>query len=117
VKAYNPFLIDRPKIALGELGEFELGEIHESRQKKISGLLEKFHEVSDDDDSTMDQLAGTIGDILEAVCINGDGVKEFLVDKTDVEKHSENAIGVQTLKGIVRFILDYVNDELSSGEE
>jgi len=71
----------------------------------------------DSEDTTSVKFAAEIcGDMLEAICINGKGITEFLVDRCDVEKHGENAIGEHFLFGVGEFIRKYRDKELSAGE-
>lgn len=115
---FNAFIEKkREKINLGKLGEFELGEINVSREARLNELHKHFGQISGEESSTLLDAAETVGEMLEVLCINGDGIKDFIVDMTDVEKHGEDAIGAHFLKRLFEFIRDYTSGEAQAGEE
>lgn len=114
---FNPFAIERPKINLGELGEFELGEIHESRHAKLVGLFDKFGKLTQNEDSSLSDVAIVVGEMLEAVCISANELGAKFAALADVKVHGEKAIGLQTLRPIVEFMGNYLSGELAVGED
>lgn len=114
---FNPFAIERPKISLGELGEFELGEIHESRHAKLVALFDKFGKLTQQEESSLGDAALVVGEMLEAVCINANELGVKFAALADVSVHGEKAIGLITMRSIVEFVSEYFTGELAMGED
>lgn len=111
---YDPFAMERPVLRLGEHGSWTLGDITESRGKKLDELIQHFAEL--DPDAGLAEAADAVGALCEAACINGDGLKALIVDLCDESKHGEDALGVKALSGVVQFIAEWFGGEQSAGE-
>lgn len=115
-RTYDPFAIERPRLKLGEFGEWELGELHDARHARFKEWYAKFEELSAHDDSSLSDFARVVGELIAVSCINADDAPDVLADLCDPEVHGEDARGLQTLQGIVKFIVAYVSGEESAGE-
>lgn len=114
-RTYDPFSIERPKLRLGEHGEWELGELHEARYARFKEWYAEFQSISDKDDATLADIANVVGELVSVSCLGADEAPEVLVDICDAEKHGDAARGLQTLQGIVKFLLQWASGEESAG--
>ena len=115
-KTFDAFAVERPTLKLGPHGEWKLGEITESRRQRIVKLMEAT-QSADAEDTTITEMARLVGELCAVACVRGDEIPPLLMDLADEDKHGDDAIGVQTLVAIMRFINDYFADELSAGED
>jgi len=115
-RTYDPFAIERPRLKLGSYGEWELGELHDTRHARFKEWYEQFLEMQSDEATTLTDFARVVGQLISVSCIDADDAPDVLVDLCDPEVHGENARGLQTLKGIVAFIVEYVSGEDAAGE-
>lgn len=114
---YNPFDLDRPKLSLGLHGSWTLGDITESRGKKLEDIRSKLIDINKQrGDAKMTDVARLVGELAEAACINADGLADLIVDLADEAKHGEDALGGKALGGLVDFILDWLVEESGAGE-
>lgn len=110
---YDPFAIEKPVLRLGAHGEWTLGDITESRSKRLEALIGKFAELGDD--ASIADSARAVGELCEAACVHGDGLADLIVDLCDEDKHGDDAIGVKALTGVVEFVADWFAGESSAG--
>jgi len=115
-RTYDPFAIERPRVKLGAFGEWELGELHDTRHARFKEWYEKFQEMRANDDASITDFARVVGELISVSCIDAEDAPDVLVALCDPEEHGEDARGLQTLKGIVAFIVDYVSGEDAAGE-
>lgn len=113
---FDPFAIERPRLKLGEHGEWELGELHDSRYQRFKEWYARFQDVAEDDDATLSSIARVVGELIAVSCLDADDAPDILVDLCDSETHGDNARGLQTLKGIVGFLIKWAAGEESAGE-
>lgn len=114
---FNVFDVERDRINLGpRFGEFELGELHENRHKRLIEMFGKLGELDTKDENIKaSDLAKILGDLLEIVCIGADGLSDKLVDATDFEKHGEDAIGIRSMTRIVEFVSEWAGMQADLG--
>lgn len=113
---FDPFAVDRPKLRLGDHGEWELGDITEARRLKLASIKDELVQVEGAEDATVGQLALTVGKLCEAACINADGLAEKIADLADGKKHGENALGAGALKGVALFVKEHLEEIAHAGE-
>jgi hypothetical protein len=106
--------MQRPVLKLGVHGSWTLGDITESRAKKLDALIGRFAEI--DADAGLIVAAEAVGELAEAACINGDGLKDLIVGLCDESVHGEDVLGVKALSGLVEFIAEWFAGESAAGE-
>jgi len=116
-RTYDPFEIERPKLKLGAFGEWELGELHDARHAKFKSWHDEFVSMTNADEASLSEFARVVGNLIAVCCIAADDAPDILVDLCDAEAHGEDARGLQTLQGIVKFLVEYAAGELSAGED
>jgi hypothetical protein len=112
---YDPFAMEKPKLKLGEHGEWFLGDILDSREAKINKAIEGLVAPTGKDFGTTD-LAARVGALCEAACEDAEGLADKLVGLSDEAVHGKNALGVKALKGAADFVIEWFNNESSAGE-
>jgi len=115
-RTYDPFAIERPKLKLGVHGEWDLGEMHDARYAKFQDWHARFVALTENDESSISDFADVIGELIAVSCIDAGDAKAVLVDLCDESVHGEQARGMQTLLGIVKFLVDYSAGEVTAGE-
>lgn len=115
-RTYNPFAVEKPVLELGPHGRFTLGELTDSRQEALSALFDEFEQLGEREDAKIADVAAVVGKLLEAACIGGAGLAEKLVALCDESVHREDALGAQSLNGVVRFVAEWFSSEASAGE-
>lgn len=109
-KSYNPFELDKPVISLGEHGEYTLGDITESRRKRILALSEQAADLAGSEDVVAHVRA--LGSLIEAACEDSDGLG------AKIEKlYEDELIGQKGLSGLSRFVQEWLLEEDTAGEE
>lgn len=107
---FNPFDLDKPVLQLGDFGEFVLGDITESRHKRLAEIGELIATMDDTDDG-LAGFAKLIGDLAEAACENADGLSAHIVGLVE-----SDTIGAKALQHLAEFIHDWVAGQESAGE-
>ncbi len=115
-RTYDPFAIERPRLRLGEHGEWELGELHDARHNRFKEWYTAFRAMTESDDATMQDLGRCVGELISVSCLDADDAPDILADLCDAEKHGDEARGLQTLKGIVEFLVEWAAGEDAAGE-
>lgn len=113
---FDPFAIERPKLKLGEHGEWELGELHDTRYERFQQWYANFKGLSSKDDATLTDLARSVGEMIAVSCIDAEAAPDLLADLCDSSKHGDDARGLQTLSKIVEFLAGWASGEVSAGE-
>lgn len=113
---YNVFDLEKDEIDLGSIGSYVIGVLHQKRHNQIVAKFSTFKD-SISEEADVVTVAGVVGEILEILCINADGVKDKLVDLCDVEKHGEDALAIQHLTRMVDIILEITQSNLSLGND
>jgi hypothetical protein len=115
-RTFDPFAIERPKLRLGEHGEWFLGDIHEARQAKLEELQPRLADIESSEDAKLKDVAERVGELAEAVCDDSVGLAAKIVDLTDSAKHGDRAIGINGLRGLATFIKEHLEEIAHAGE-
>ena len=114
---YDPFAIEKPVLRLGSHGEWTLADVTERRQNAITALGERFESIVADENPSIAAVAECAGELCEAACENGAGLRDLIVDLCDEEKHGAAAIGVRGIVGLVEFVGEWLGAESSAGND
>lgn len=101
---------EKPTLKLGDGVEYTLGDITESRRKKLAAIgarLETLDQESDDDQSAF--IVG-VCDLVDAAC-EAPGAGARVRELWDGER-----IGAIQLGGLVEFVTDWLTGQSSAGE-
>lgn len=115
-RTYDPFAVERPKLRLGDHGEWELGELHDTRHARFKEWYVKFRSLETNDEADLKEAARVVGELIAVSCIGAENAPDILSDLCDPEIHGEDARGLQTLRGVVSFLIQWVAGEESAGE-
>lgn len=108
-KTYDAFALDKPQISLGDIGEFTLGDITESRRKRIVALAQQAEDLQESENVLAHVRA--LACMVEAACENADGLGE------KIEKlYADEVIGQKSLAGLARFVQEWLVEEVTAGE-
>jgi hypothetical protein len=108
--------MEKPKLCLGEHGEWLLGDLTDSREAAIGEAIKKLHDVESQSEITTKDFALAVGGLCEAACENGSGIAALLVALSDEEKHGDKALGAKALRGASDFIFEWYMGEATAGE-
>lgn len=115
-RTFDPFAIERPKLKLGEHGEWELGELHDARHARFQEWYANFRKLAENDDANLLDIARAVGEMIAVSCLDAQDAPEIMADLCDSKTHGDDARGLQTLQRIVTFLADWASGELSAGE-
>jgi hypothetical protein len=115
-RTFDPFAVERPRLRLGDHGEWELGELHDARHQQFQEWHERFKELSGDDGTKLVDIARSVGEMVSIACIDAAEAPDVLADLCDFDKHGDDARGLQTLVSIVEFLAGWASGEASAGE-
>ena len=107
-KTYNPFDLDKPTYTLGDSREYILGDITESRRKRMEKLSATFEAMPEDSEPLAHVEA--IAELIEAATENSEGVKLRIVELYTSEK-----IGMKSLTGLASFVQEWLIGEVEAG--
>lgn len=108
---FNPFELDKPVLNLGEHGSYTLGDITESRQKRLTAIGERLEALQVDDATEAEPFVELVADLAEAACENADGLGAKIV-----QLYADDEIGAKALQGLSEFIGEWIAGEQSAGE-
>lgn len=97
---------DAPIVKLGDLEVPLLTDIRASTEKRLRELGERFNSFSDD--STANDAARALGDLLEAAAQDGhgQGVSDAIVDAWESDQ-----LTLAAMEGLARFIYDHLHGD------
>lgn len=114
-RTYDLFALDKPTLALGEVGEWTLGDFHDERAAKVNEILLSFSKLDIEGTYKVADYAALVGKLAEAVCENAEGLADIILDRTNVEKYGDEAVGVRGIDGLHRFLREWIDGEISAG--
>ena len=113
---FDPFDLSRPSLKLGEHGEYEIGDITDTRRLKLKELGDRFTELEKREDATVQELAECVGELCEVACNASNGLAEKIVDLADESKHGDEALGANRLRRVIEFVMSCLADDASVPE-
>lgn len=110
MRTFDPFDLEKPVLRLGAGAEFTLGDITESRRKKLVNVGQQLESIDQDAEDADALFVQGVCDLVEAAC-EKPGAGAMIRDAWDSER-----IGVRALSGTVDFVMDWLAGNDLAGE-